>query len=211
MRTPIPSAGSVSTILSSTTIIPASIWRADHTATSSVQTSCKTVTIMACCWTAATPRTTPSRARNLQQRSGRHRRTEWRWLQRVDRSGHSRQRRPGHRQDASDDGQNIVNAPNLTFDSINKQTGVVHGHADPSILGTVKVELYRVVPDPSGYGEGGVFLGRTTTDASGNWTITDTSPLALRGCYAAFVTESQWSSRLVRRNSAPTLAACSCR
>ena len=108
---------------------------------------------------------------------------------------------------ASNDGQNIVNAPNIVFDSINKITGVVHGHADASILGTVKVELYRVVPDPSGYGEGGVFLGRTTTDISGNWTITDTSPIAVRGCYTAFVTESQ----LVIPFSSSEFSANNCR
>ena len=94
---------------------------------------------------------------------------------------------------ASNDAQNIVNAPNnFGIDSINRVTGVVHGHADASVLGTIKIELYRVSPDPSGFGEGGVFLGTTTTDVNGNWTITDTSPSAVRGCYTAFVTESQF-------------------
>jgi len=92
---------------------------------------------------------------------------------------------------ASNDGQNIVNAPNnFGIDSINRSTGAVHGHADASVLGTVTVELYRVSPDPSGFGEGGVFIGKVTTDGSGNWTIFDTSPAAVRGCYTAFVTES---------------------
>lgn len=92
---------------------------------------------------------------------------------------------------AYNDGFNIVDTPNLFIDSINRTTGVVHGHADASVLGTVKIELYRVSPDPSGYGEGGVFLGSTTTDVSGNWTITDPSPLPVSGCYTALVTESQ--------------------
>ena len=91
----------------------------------------------------------------------------------------------------SGDSGNVVNAPNIVFDSINRATGVVQGHAAPSILGTVKIELYRVSPDPSGFGEGGVFLGSTTTDVSGSWTINDPSPLAARGCYTAFATESQ--------------------
>lgn len=91
---------------------------------------------------------------------------------------------------ASNDGQNIINVPNIVFDSINKTTGVIQGRTDAVLLGTVKVELYRVAPDPSGYGEGAVFVGKATADSNGNWTITDTSPSAVRGCYAAFVTEA---------------------
>ena len=91
---------------------------------------------------------------------------------------------------ASNDGQNIVNAPNLVIDSINKATGVVQGHTDAIVLGTAKVELYRVAPDPSGYGEGAIFVGKATADINGNWIITDTSPSAVRGCYTAFVTEA---------------------
>jgi hypothetical protein len=109
---------------------------------------------------------------------------------------------------ASYDNQNIVNAPyNFNIDSINRTTGVVHGHADASVLGTVKIELYRVSPDPGGLGEGGVFLGSTTTDGSGNWTITDPSPLAVRGCYTAIVTESQ----LVIPFSSSEFSANTCR
>ena len=91
---------------------------------------------------------------------------------------------------ASNDGQNIINVPNIVFDSINKTTGVIQGRTDAVLLGTVKVELYRVAPDPSGYGEGAVFVGKATADSNGNWTITDTSPSAVRGCYTAFVTEA---------------------
>lgn len=37
---------------------------------------------------------------------------------------------------ASDDGQNIIHAPNnFGFDSINRATGVIHGHADPAFWG----------------------------------------------------------------------------
>jgi hypothetical protein len=91
---------------------------------------------------------------------------------------------------ASNDGQNIINAPNIVFDSINKTTGVIQGRTDAVLVGTVKVELYRVAPDPSGYGEGAIFVGKATADSNGNWTITDTSPSAVRGCYTAFVTEA---------------------
>lgn len=91
---------------------------------------------------------------------------------------------------ASDDGQNIVNAPNLVIDSINQATGVVQGHTDAIVVGSAKVELYRVSPNASGYGEGAIFVGKTTADVNGNWTITDTSPAAVRGCYTAFVTEA---------------------
>jgi parallel beta-helix repeat protein len=92
--------------------------------------------------------------------------------------------------DAANDALNLINPPTLFFDSINKNTGVVNGHADASILGTVKIELYHVAPDGSGFGEGNEFVGSDITDVSGNWTITDLSPLSARGCYTAFVTES---------------------
>ncbi|HTP11665.1 MAG TPA: right-handed parallel beta-helix repeat-containing protein [Anaerolineae bacterium] len=108
---------------------------------------------------------------------------------------------------ANNDGQNIVNTPNLVFDSINRQAGVVHGHADASVLGTVIVELYRVAPDPSGSGEGSIFVGKTTTDASGSWTITDPTPVQANGCYTAFVTESQ----LVIPFSSSEFSANTCR
>ncbi len=110
--------------------------------------------------------------------------------------------------DANNDAQNIVNAPNnFGFNSINKLTGVVHGHADASVLGTVIVELYRVAPDPSGFGEGSIFVGKTTTDINGNWTITDPTPAQSAGCYTAFVTESQ----LVIPFSSSEFSANTCR
>ncbi len=102
---------------------------------------------------------------------------------------------------------NVVHAPYLFFDSINKVTGVVQGHANASILGTVKIELYRVAPDASGYGEGAIFVGKTTTDGSGHWSITDTSPQSVRGCYVALVTESQ----LVIPFSSSEFSANTCR
>jgi hypothetical protein len=93
---------------------------------------------------------------------------------------------------ANNDAQNLVNAPNnFSIDSINRTTGVVHGRADASVAGTVKIELYRVAPDPSGFGEGSIFIGSDITDGSGNWTITDPTPAQSGGCYTAFVTESQ--------------------
>ncbi len=99
---------------------------------------------------------------------------------------------------AYNDALNIVNVPSVFIDSV---TGnAIKGHADATdnILTIAKVELYRVAPDPSGFGEGGVFVGSTFTDGSGNWTITDTLPaiLSVAGgggggwkCYTAFVTE----------------------
>lgn len=108
---------------------------------------------------------------------------------------------------ANNDGQNIVNAPNLTIDSINKQTGVVSGHADASVLGTVRVELYRVAPDPSGFGEGSIFVGKTTTDVNDNWTIIDPTPAQAAGCYTAIVTEAQ----LVIPFSSSEFSANTCR
>jgi hypothetical protein len=92
--------------------------------------------------------------------------------------------------DASNDALNVVNPPYVFFDSINKATGIIQGHADPSVLGTTKIELYRVAPDPSGFGEGSEFVGSDITDVSGDWTIIDTGAISERGCYTAFVTKS---------------------
>ncbi len=89
------------------------------------------------------------------------------------------------------DQDNVVNAPYLFFDSINRTTGVVQGHAHASIVGTVKIELYRVWPNPSGFGDGWSFIGRTITDGSGDWTIIDPTPELSGGCYTALATESQ--------------------
>ncbi|HSD83981.1 MAG TPA: right-handed parallel beta-helix repeat-containing protein [Anaerolineae bacterium] len=87
--------------------------------------------------------------------------------------------------EASSDTANIINAPTLTIDSVNRSTGVVRGHATGSLLLVIdEIELYRVELDPSGYGEGKTFVGSAVTDADGNWQIVDPSPGS--GCYTAF-------------------------
>ncbi len=89
---------------------------------------------------------------------------------------------------ASSDSTNVVDPPFAFVDSVNKSTGVVNGHV--VVFGTTKIELYRVAPDPSGYGEGVAFVGRATADGSGNWTITDSAPGIANGCYTTFVTRN---------------------
>jgi parallel beta-helix repeat protein len=89
-------------------------------------------------------------------------------------------------QNAEDNAQNVVNAPDITFDSINRATGVVQGSTAPTV-GTTRVELYRVSPDPSGFGEGREFVGRATANVAGLWTITDATPDKSSGCYTAIV------------------------
>lgn len=100
---------------------------------------------------------------------------------------------------AYNDALNIVDAPYVFIDSIN--SGVVKGRADSTdnIFTIAQVELYRAYPNGSGFGDGWEFVGRATTDNSGNWIITDTLPVALSPtggggggakCYTAFVTEA---------------------
>jgi len=100
---------------------------------------------------------------------------------------------------ANNDGQNIVNAPTLTIDPVNGPA--IKGHADATdgFATITRVELYRVAPDPSGFGEGSVFVGTALTDGNGNWTITDTLPtiFGVDGgggggwkCYTTLVTEA---------------------
>ncbi|CAG0931299.1 hypothetical protein TFLX_02079 [Thermoflexales bacterium] len=87
--------------------------------------------------------------------------------------------------EASSDTANIIHAPALTIDSVNRSTGVVRGRATGSLLLVIdKIELYRVELDPSGYGEGKTFVGSAVTDADGNWQIVDPAPGS--GCYTAF-------------------------
>jgi len=87
--------------------------------------------------------------------------------------------------DASSNATNIINAPGLVITSVNRSTGVVQGRASASgFLVITEIELYRIDLDPSGYGEGKLYVGRATTDANGNWQIVDPSPDS--GCYTAF-------------------------
>ena len=46
-------------------------------------------------------------------------------------------------------------------------TGIVTGTASSNAF----VELYRVAPDPSGFGEGMSFVASTVSNGAGNWTI----------------------------------------
>jgi hypothetical protein len=47
--------------------------------------------------------------------------------------------------------------------------GTIDIDTDPTLA---TIELFRATPDPTGYGEGTVFLGATSADAAGNWNIT---------------------------------------
>ncbi|MCK4576083.1 T9SS type A sorting domain-containing protein, partial [candidate division WOR-3 bacterium] len=40
------------------------------------------------------------------------------------------------------------------------------------------VEVFFAIPDPTNYGEGAIYLGATTPDAAGNWSITVTGLIA---------------------------------
>jgi hypothetical protein len=88
------------------------------------------------------------------------------------------------------DATNIVNAPYLFITGVNPGTGVVTGIANGTGgLVATKVELYLVILDPSGYGEGYQFLGSALTDSAGNWSITDPYSAFSSHCYTAFATE----------------------
>jgi hypothetical protein len=90
----------------------------------------------------------------------------------------------------SQPGQSETIAPPYpVITSVNLATHVVRGTANASLacpFFCVTVELYRVFPNPTGFGEGQTFVGTTTTDGSGNWSLTD--PSFSGGCYTAFQT-----------------------
>lgn len=89
---------------------------------------------------------------------------------------------------AADDSSNTPNPPYVFITSVNPNTGLVQGKANgTAFLVITIVDLYRIALDPSGFGEGYEFVGSDTTDASGNWSITDPSPSLSRGCYTAVV------------------------
>ena len=50
-------------------------------------------------------------------------------------------------------------------------TGTIDVDTDPT---QATIEVFWAKPDPSGYGEGALYLGSTTPDAAGNWNITVT-------------------------------------
>jgi parallel beta-helix repeat protein len=82
--------------------------------------------------------------------------------------------------DASSDGTNTATGPFPIITAMNQATGVISGTASNSAL----IELYRVAPDPSGFGEGKTFVASTISNSSGNWSVTLT-PGSL-SCYTAF-------------------------
>jgi len=90
---------------------------------------------------------------------------------------------------APDDTSNTPHPPsNFFITSVNQNTGLVQGKANgTAFLVITTVDLYRIALDPSGFGEGYQFVGSDTTDANGNWSITDPNPSASRGCYTAVV------------------------
>lgn len=84
------------------------------------------------------------------------------------------------------DATNTISAPVLSITSVNKVTKVVSGKSNGSaLLVFTTVELYRIALDPSGFGEGVTFVGRTLTDSNGNWSISD--PGMSGGCYTGFI------------------------
>ncbi len=94
---------------------------------------------------------------------------------------------------ASSDSTNVPNAPYATITSVSVSGGVVtvNGTGDATFntglaFSTVKVELYSIALDPTGFGEGAVYLGVATTDVSGNWQVTYSGSTV--GCYTAFET-----------------------
>ncbi len=87
------------------------------------------------------------------------------------------------------DGTHTPNPPAATIKSVNRATGVVTGTATGSVIFVLtSVQLYRLAPDPSGYGEGAQYVGSDVTDGDGNWSITDTNAgLRQVGCYTVLV------------------------
>ena len=51
-------------------------------------------------------------------------------------------------------------------------SGRISISTDPS---QATVEVFRVRPDPSGHGEGEIYLGSATPDLAGNWSLVDFS------------------------------------
>ena len=84
---------------------------------------------------------------------------------------------------ANSDATNTVNAPAALITSVVRTGGTttVRGTGPNGKL----IELYRVAPDPSGFGEGKTFVADGVV-AGGKWTITDTGD---GGCYTLIEAE----------------------
>jgi hypothetical protein len=87
-----------------------------------------------------------------------------------------------------------VDAPypviSFIFDNVHVIVGTASGSSSNCLAECTRVELYRVWPDPKGFGDGRTFVGATTTDANGNWAIAD--PAYSGGCYVALQTHFQF-------------------
>jgi hypothetical protein len=77
---------------------------------------------------------------------------------------------------------NTPTAPYPVITAVNVGTGQIQGTA----AANATVELYRALPDPSGFGEGQTFLGSTVANGAGAWSLTVGAGLA--NCYTAFQT-----------------------
>jgi len=104
---------------------------------------------------------------------------------------------------AIDESTHVPHPPDLSIVAIDRSTGLISGKANiTSFPFFTKVELYRVAPDPSGYGEGRTFVGSAFTDNLGDWYIID--PAFTSGCYTGFTTETTLlgtgSTEFIRNN-----------
>ena len=92
---------------------------------------------------------------------------------------------------ALDDANNTISSPFpvITAVSFSGSHVTITGTASAfnPIFDTVNVELYKVAPDPSGFGEGKTFVVSTTAFGSGQWSVTVVAASA--GCYTAFQTQ----------------------
>jgi hypothetical protein len=83
---------------------------------------------------------------------------------------------------AASETTNTVDGPFPVIRSVDATTGIVTGTASSNAF----VELYRVAPDPSGYGEGMSFVASTVSNGGGNWTIN--LGAGNGGCFTGFQT-----------------------
>jgi hypothetical protein len=90
---------------------------------------------------------------------------------------------------ANDIDSNVVNNPGVTFTEIKKDGANItfKGHvANITFTGSRQVEIYEVVLDSSGFGEGARYVGTDTLDANGNFELSVAGETVK--CYTAFVT-----------------------
>lgn len=89
-----------------------------------------------------------------------------------------------------------VNFPVITSAAYNTGTGqtLIQGTLDiDTPPNQALIEVFQANVDPTGYGEGDIYLGVTTPDAAGNWNITVTGPVA--GSYVtATTTDMNWNT-----------------